>query len=114
MPISTEDQILPTHQNPQTRQWQAHKRRTSSKFEPEANRKPSRLFLTKEKNGGGHDSPHLDALRSPTVHKPTLKGVGKSDCEVRIVSIAECESEVAYESLGDGSNGMSQDHNLCL
>jgi hypothetical protein len=28
-------------------------------------------------------------------HVPTLKGLGKSDCEVKIISILECETVVS-------------------
>ena len=46
------------------------------------------------------DQADLEA-QTPTAHKPTLKGVGKSDCEVKIVSISECESEIAPEAFAD-------------
>lgn len=39
-------------------------------------------------------------------HVPTLKGLGKSDCEVKIVSILECESLVPVDALYDHSSGM--------
>ena len=34
-------------------------------------------------------------------HKPTLKGVGKSDCEVKIVNIMDCETSVPISSLSE-------------
>jgi hypothetical protein len=37
-------------------------------------------------------------------HVPTLKGVGKSDCEVKIVSILECENLVPIDALQDHSS----------
>ena len=40
-------------------------------------------------------------VQTPTAHKPTLKGVGKSDCEVKIVSVSECESEIPPEAFTD-------------
>ena len=46
------------------------------------------------------DQAELEA-QTPTAHKPTLKGVGKSDCEVKIVSVAECESEIPPEAFAD-------------
>ena len=42
--------------------------------------------------------------QTPTAHKPTLKGVGKSDCEVKIVSVFECENEIPPEAFADESN----------
>ena len=44
--------------------------------------------------------------QTPTAHKPTLKGVGKSDCEVKIVSIYECESEIPPEAFADENSRM--------
>ena len=44
--------------------------------------------------------------QTPTAHKPTLKGVGKSDCEVKIVSISECESEIPPEAFADTNSRM--------
>lgn len=44
--------------------------------------------------------------QTPTAHKPTLKGVGKSDCEVKIVSISECESEIPPEAFADKNSRM--------
>ena len=46
------------------------------------------------------DQAELEA-QTPTAHKPTLKGVGKSDCEVKIVSVSECESEIPPEAFAD-------------
>lgn len=46
------------------------------------------------------------AAQTPTAHKPTLKGVGKSDCEVKIVSISECESEIPPEAFADKNSRM--------
>ena len=46
------------------------------------------------------DQAELEA-QTPTAHKPTLKGVGKSDCEVKIVSISECESEIPLDAFAD-------------
>ena len=46
------------------------------------------------------DQAELEA-QTPTAHKPTLKGVGKSDCEVKIVSVSECESEIPPEVFAD-------------
>ena len=46
------------------------------------------------------DQAELEA-QTPTAHKPTLKGVGKSDCEVKIVSVSECESEIPPEAFTD-------------
>jgi hypothetical protein len=37
-------------------------------------------------------------------HVPTLKGLGKSDCEVKIVTILECESLVPVDALLDHSS----------
>lgn len=108
MPISTEDQAPSTNQVPETVQWQAHRRRTSSKSEPAHKRKFKSLCVTSlslADEGEGQVDAELEALRSPNAHKPVLKGVGKSDCEVRIVSIAECENEVSWESLGTGGDG---------
>lgn len=51
------------------------------------------------------DQAELEA-QTPTAHKPTLKGVGKSDCEVKIVSISECESEVPPEAFADKNSRM--------
>ena len=45
-------------------------------------------------------------VQTPTAHKPTLKGVGKSDCEVKIVSISECESEIPPEAFADKNSRM--------
>ena len=45
-------------------------------------------------------------VQTPTAHKPTLKGVGKSDCEVKIVSVAECESEIPFEAFIDKNSRM--------
>lgn len=44
--------------------------------------------------------------QTPTAHIPTLKGVGKSDCEVKIVSILECESEIPPEAFVDKNSRM--------
>lgn len=52
------------------------------------------------------DQAELEA-QTPTAHKPTLKGVGKSDCEVKIVSISECESEIPPEAFADNNTRMS-------
>lgn len=52
------------------------------------------------------DQAELEA-QTPTAHKPTLKGVGKSDCEVKIVSISECESEIPPEAFADKNSRMS-------
>ena len=46
------------------------------------------------------DQAELEA-QTPTAHKPTLKGVGKSDCEVKIVSVSECESEIPLDAFAD-------------
>ena len=46
------------------------------------------------------DQSELEA-QTPTAHKPTLKGVGKSDCEVKIVSVSECESDIPLEAFAD-------------
>ena len=46
------------------------------------------------------DQAQLEA-QTPTAHKPMLKGVGKSDCEVKIVSVSECESEIPLEAFAD-------------
>ena len=46
------------------------------------------------------DHAELEA-QTPTAHKPTLKGVGKSDCEVKIVSVSECESEIPLDAFAD-------------
>ena len=43
------------------------------------------------------DQTELEA-QTPTAHRPTLKGVGKSDCEVKIVSVSECESGIPPEA----------------
>lgn len=51
------------------------------------------------------DQAELEA-QTPTAHKPTLKGVGKSDCEVKIVSISECESEIPAEAFADKNSRM--------
>ena len=51
------------------------------------------------------DQAELEA-QTPTAHKPTLKGVGKSDCEVKIVSVSECESEIPPEAFADNSSRM--------
>lgn len=51
------------------------------------------------------DQAELEA-QTPTAHKPTLKGVGKSDCEVKIVSISECESEIPPEAFADKNSRM--------
>ena len=51
------------------------------------------------------DQAELEA-QTPTAHKPTLKGVGKSDCEVKIVSISECESEIPSEAFADKNSRM--------
>ena len=45
-------------------------------------------------------------VQTPTAHKPTLKGVGKSDCEVKIVSVSECESEIPSEAFTDKNSRM--------
>ena len=50
--------------------------------------------------------------QTPTAHKPTLKGVGKSDCEVKIVSVSECESEIPTKAFAD-SNSRMHDVFLC-
>ena len=50
--------------------------------------------------------------QTPTAHKPTLKGVGKSDCEVKIVSISECESEIPPEAFADKNCRMC--HSGCI
>ena len=51
------------------------------------------------------DQAELEA-QTPTAHKPTLKGVGKSDCEVKIVSVSECESEIPPEAFADKNSCM--------
>ena len=51
------------------------------------------------------DQAELEA-QTPTAHKPTLKGVGKSDCEVKIVSVSECESEIPPEAFADEKSRM--------
>ena len=51
------------------------------------------------------DQAELEA-QTPTAHKPTLKGVGKSDCEVKIVSVSECESEIPPEAFADKNSRM--------
>ncbi len=51
------------------------------------------------------DQAELEA-QTPTAHKPTLKGVGKSDCEVKIVSIFECESEIPPEAFAEKNSRM--------
>ena len=48
----------------------------------------------------GSDQAGLE-VQTPTAHKPTLKGVGKSDCEVKIVSVSECENEIPPEAFAD-------------
>ena len=106
MPVSTEALIPSLCRVPPAPQWQDHKRRASTKFEPEKARRPPPLFLASSNIVGGEVSPDSNPLRSPVIHKPTLKGVGKSDCEVRIISIAESVSEVAWESLDYRSNGI--------
>lgn len=45
--------------------------------------------------------------QTPTAHKPTLKGVGKSDCEVKIVSISECETEIPPQAFADKNSRTS-------
>ena len=55
--------------------------------------------------GSSSDQIELEA-QTPTAHKPTLKGVGKSDCEVKIVSISECESEIPPEAFADKNSCM--------
>lgn len=51
------------------------------------------------------DQAELEA-QTPTAHKPTLKGVGKSDCEVKIVSISECESEIPPDAFASKNSRM--------
>ena len=51
------------------------------------------------------DQAELEA-QTPTAHKPTLKGIGKSDCEVKIVGVSECESEIPPEAFADKSSRM--------
>lgn len=51
------------------------------------------------------DQAELEA-QTPTAHKPTLKGVGKSDCEVKIVSVSECENEIPPEAFADKNSCM--------
>lgn len=51
------------------------------------------------------DQAEIEA-QTPTAHKPTLKGVGKSDCEVKIVSIFECENEIPPEAFADKGSRM--------
>ena len=51
------------------------------------------------------DQAELEA-QTPTAHKPTLKGVGKSDCEVKIVSVSECENEIPPEAFADKNSRM--------
>lgn len=52
------------------------------------------------------DQAELEA-QTPTAHQPTLKGVGKSDCEVKIVSTSECENEIPPEAFTDKNSRMS-------
>jgi hypothetical protein len=40
-------------------------------------------------------------------HVPTLKALGKSDCEVKIISILECENLVPIEALLENTSGKS-------
>ena len=51
------------------------------------------------------DQAELEA-QTPTAHKPTLKGVGKSDCEVKIVSISESESEIPPDAFASKDSRM--------
>ena len=51
------------------------------------------------------DQAELEA-QTPTAHKPTLKGIGKSDCEVKIVSVSECETEIPPEAFADKNSRM--------
>ena len=50
--------------------------------------------------GRRSDHTELEA-QTPTAHKPTLKGVGKSDCEVKIVSVSECECDIPLDAFAD-------------
>ena len=51
--------------------------------------------------------PLIDAEpKTPSAHIPTLKGVGKSDCQVRIVEIVECEHDIALGAFGDTNPGL--------
>jgi hypothetical protein len=54
-----------------------------------------------------HRRTNSSANEQTKAHVPTLKGLGKSDCEVKIVSILECESRVPVDILLDQSCGMS-------
>ena len=56
-------------------------------------------------NDGRHRSSST-AVEQAKAHVPTLKGVGKSDCEVKIVNILECESLVPVDALHDHSSSM--------
>ncbi|KAJ3164516.1 hypothetical protein HK101_000429 [Irineochytrium annulatum] len=47
--------------------------------------------------------------REAEAHRPELKGVGKSDCSVKIVSIAEAEKDVPLNILDDGTHGRSSE-----
>jgi hypothetical protein len=46
------------------------------------------------------------ANEQTNAHVPTLKGLGKSDCEVKIVSVLECETLVPVDALLDRSSCM--------
>ena len=46
-------------------------------------------------------------------HKPTLKGVGKSDCEVKIVNIMDCETSVPIASLSEKNQSKESGVNDC-
>ncbi|KAJ3190870.1 hypothetical protein HK101_008288 [Irineochytrium annulatum] len=47
--------------------------------------------------------------REAEAHRPELKGVGKSDCSVKIVSIAQAEKEIPLNILDDGTHGRSSE-----
>jgi hypothetical protein len=55
---------------------------------------------------GGCHRAGSTAEEQAEAHVPTLKGLGKSDCEVKIVSILECESLVPVDVLHDHSSSM--------
>jgi hypothetical protein len=54
----------------------------------------------------GHHRNGSSANEQTKAHVPTLKGLGKSDCEVKIVSILECESLIPVGALFDHSSCM--------
>jgi hypothetical protein len=55
-------------------------------------------------NRGGRHRSGSPAKEQAKAHIPTLKGLGKSECEVKIVSILECESLVPLDALLDHSS----------